>query len=291
MNDPDKTCKKACKNGGKILINCDKKLIEEKSKKIRCDILSMVKNAQVGHIGGSFSVTDILAAMYFGILNIDPANPDWQDRDRLILSKGHGATALYSVLAERGFFPVEELMSFAKLGSKLQVHPDKRKVPGVEASTGALGQGLSIGIGMALAARLDAKEYHTFVILGDGEIQEGQVWEAAMFAAHYKLGNLTAILDYNNVQLMGYVSEIMEVAPIREKWISFGWNTIEINGHDHGQIINASEKAKKIKNKPTIIIAKTIKGKGVSFMENTCEWHGKVPCKEEYENAIKVLSD
>jgi len=251
----------------------------------------MITNAQVGHIGGSFSVTDILVSLYFSILNIDPANPDWQDRDRLILSKGHGATALYSTLAERGFFPVDELITFAKLGSRFQVHPDKRKVPGVEASTGALGQGLSIGAGMALAARLNAKNYHTYVILGDGEIQEGQVWEAAMFASHYKLGNLTAILDYNNVQLMGYIPEIMEIAPIKEKWISFGWNTIEINGHDHGQIINAVSEAKKIKSRPTIIIANTVKGKGVAFMENTCEWHGKAPCKEEYDTAIKEIDN
>lgn len=291
MNGRGSFYKKACRKGGKILTDSNKNLMEEKSKKIRCNILNMITNAQVGHIGGSFSVTDILVSLYFSILNIDPANPDWQDRDRLILSKGHGATALYSTLAERGFFPVDELITFAKLGSRFQVHPDKRKVPGVEASTGALGQGLSIGAGMALAARLNAKNYHTYIILGDGEIQEGQVWEAAMFASHYKLGNLTAILDYNNVQLMGYIPEIMEIAPIKEKWISFGWNTIEINGHDHGQIINAVSEAKKIKSRPTIIIANTVKGKGVAFMENTCEWHGKAPCKEEYDTAIKEIDN
>lgn len=251
----------------------------------------MVTNAQVGHIGGSFSVTDILVSLYFAILKTDPKKPDWPDRDRLIMSKGHGATALYSTLAERGFFHAEELKTFAKLGSRLQVHPDKRKVPGVEASTGALGQGLSIGAGMALAARLDRKDYHTYVILGDGEIQEGQIWEAAMFSSHYGLGNLTAILDYNNVQLMGYVSEIMGISPVKEKWIAFGWNVLEINGHDHEQIINAAEEAKKIKEKPTIIIASTLKGKGVAFMENACEWHGKAPCKEEYDNAMKEIDD
>ncbi len=267
------------------------KLMEEKSRKIRCNILNMITTAQVGHIGGSFSVTDILVSMYFDVLKIDPKNPAWEDRDRLILSKGHGATALYSTLAERGFFPVEELMTFAKLGSNLQVHPDKRKVPGVEASTGALGQGLSIGAGMALAARLDSRNYHTYVILGDGEIQEGQVWEAAMFASHYRLGNLTALLDYNNVQLMGYVPEIMEVAPVKEKWASFGWNTIETDGHNHLQIINAVSEAKKIKDKPSIIIANTVKGKGVAFMENTCEWHGKAPGKDEYDSAIREIGE
>jgi len=251
----------------------------------------MITNAQVGHIGGSFSVTDILVSLYFAILKTDPKNPGWPDRDRFIMSKGHGATALYSILAEKGFFPVEELMTFAKLGSRLQVHPDKRKVPGVEASTGALGQGLSIGAGMALAAKLDGRDYRTYVILGDGEIQEGQVWEAAMFASHYRLGNLTAILDYNNVQLMGYVSEIMGISPVKEKWIAFGWNVLEIDGHDHEQIINAVKEAKKIKEKPTIIIASTLKGKGVAFMENKCEWHGKAPCKEEYDNAMKEIDD
>jgi transketolase len=265
------------------------KQLEEIAKKIRCHIIAMVKNAKVGHIGGSFSVTDILTTLYFSILNIDPQNPDWTDRDRLILSKGHAATAIYSSLAERGYFPVEELSTFGKIGSNLQIHPDMTKVPGIDASTGSLGQGLSIGLGIALAANLDKKNYHTYVILGDGEIQEGQVWEAAMFAANYKIDNLTAILDYNNVQGVGNVSETMKIAPVKEKWISFGWHTIEIDGHDFNQIISSINEAKARRGVPTIIIAKTIKGKGVSFMQNTCEWHGKVPCDEEYEKAIKEL--
>jgi len=246
----------------------------------------MVREAGVGHIGGSLSVTDILVALYFKILKIDPKEPEWPDRDRLVMSKGHGATALYSILAERGFFPKKELKTFGTLNSNFQVHPDKNKVPGIEASTGALGQGLSIGLGMALAARLDRKDYYTFVILGDGEIQEGQIWEAAMFASHYGLDNLTAILDYNNVQLMGNVSEIMEIAPVAEKWSAFGWEVLEADGHDFNQIVKNLGKAKEIKGKPTIIIANTTKGKGVSFMQNNCKWHGNVPTQDQYNEAI-----
>ena len=258
---------------------------------IRCSILDMIADAQVGHIGGSFSITDVLTAMYFHILNIDPKNPDWPDRDRLILSKGHGATALYSALALRGYFPLAKLKTFGFINSDFQVHPDKNKVPGVEASTGALGQGLSIGAGIAFAAKLDNKTYRTYVVLGDGEIQEGQVWEAAMFCAHYKLDNTTAILDYNNVQLMGNVPDIMGIAPVKNKWEAFGWKTIEIDGHDMEQIISACSNAKTIKDAPTIIIAKTIRGKGVSFMQDTCDWHGKAPCKEEYDSAICELTE
>ena len=256
---------------------------------IRCSILGMITDAQVGHIGGSFSITDVLTALYFYILNIDPKNPGWPDRDRLILSKGHGATALYSALALRGYFPPAKLKTFGFMNSDFQVHPDKNKVPGVEASTGALGQGLSIGAGIAFAAKLDNKTYRTYVVLGDGEIQEGQVWEAAMFCAHYKLDNTTAILDYNNVQLMGNVPDIMGIAPVKNKWEAFGWKTIEIDGHDIGQIISACSRAETIKDAPAIIIAKTIKGKGVSFMQNSCDWHGKAPCQEEYDNAVCEL--
>jgi transketolase len=246
----------------------------------------MVSEAGVGHIGGSLSITDILVALYFKVLKINPRDPGWPDRDRLVMSKGHGAAAIYSTLAEKGFFPKEELKTFGLINSNLQVHPDKNKVPGIEASTGALGQGLSIGLGMALAARLNKKDYYTFVILGDGEIQEGQVWEAAMFASHYRIDNLTAILDYNNVQLMGNVSEIMEIAPVAEKWSSFGWEVLEIDGHNFNQIIESLYKAKEVKGKPTIIIANTTKGKGVSFMQNTCKWHGSVPTQEEYIKAM-----
>jgi transketolase len=251
----------------------------------------MVKEAGVGHIGGSLSITDILVALYFKVLRVDSGNPEWTERDRLVVSKGHGATAIYSTLAIRGFFPREELKTFGKINSNLQVHPDKTKVPGIEASTGALGQGLSIGLGMALAARLNKKEYYTYVILGDGEIQEGQIWEAAMFAAHYDIDNLTAILDYNNVQLMGNVSEIMEVAPVADKWSAFGWKVLEIDGHNFEQIIGSLYKAKEVKGKPTIIIANTTKGKGVSFMQNTCKWHGSVPTQEEYSRAITEIRE
>ena len=260
--------------------------LEDIAREVRCSILTMVREAGVGHIGGSLSVTDILVALYFKILKIDPKEPEWPDRDRLVMSKGHGATALYSVLAKKGFFPKKELKTFGTLNSNFQVHPDKNKVPGIEASTGALGQGLSIGLGMALAARLDWKDYYTFVILGDGEIQEGQIWEAAMFASHYGLDNLTTILDYNNVQLMGNVSEIMEIAPVAEKWSAFGWKVLEADGHDFNQIVENLGKAKEIKGKPTIIIANTTKGKGVSFMQNTCKWHGNVPTQDQYNEAI-----
>jgi len=265
--------------------------LQEVSRKIRCHILTMVKDASVGHIGGSLSVADILTALYFKVLNIDPNNPDWDGRDRLILSKGHGATAIYATLAERGFFPAGQLKTFGNINSNFQVHPDSTKVPGIEASTGALGQGLSVAAGMALAARLDGKDYHSYAVLGDGEIQEGQIWEAAMFSAHYKLDNLTAVLDYNNVQLTGDVSEIMGVAPVDSKWESFGWNVIKIDGHDFRQIIKSLNSAKKYKGGPTIIIADTIKGKGVSFMQNSCTWHGNVPSEEEYNEAIEELKN
>jgi len=262
------------------------KKLQDIAREIRCSVLTMVKEAKVGHIGGSLSITDILVALYFKVLKIKPDQPEWPDRDRLVLSKGHGATAMYSTLAERGFFPKEELKTFGLINSNLQVHPDRNKVPGIEASTGALGQGLSIGLGMALAAKLNKKDYYTFVILGDGETQEGQIWEAAMFASHYRVDNLTAILDYNNIQLMGSVSEIIEIAPVAEKWLSFGWEVLEINGHDFNQIIESLYKAKEIKGKPTIIVANTTKGKGVSFMQNTCKWHGGVPSDEEYVKAM-----
>ena len=267
------------------------KNLENISKDIRCSILTMVKEAEVGHIGGSLSVTEILVSLYFKILRIDPKNPSWEDRDRFILSKGHGAAALYSTLALKGFFPKDKLKTFGQINSCFQVHPDKTKVPGIEASTGALGQGLSIGIGMALSARLNKKDYHTYVIIGDGETQEGQIWEAAMFASHYKLDNITVILDYNKVQLMGSISEIMEIAPVADKWSAFGWEIFNIDGHDFSEIIDGLQKAREVKGKPTLIIANTIKGKGVSFMQNLCKWHGSVPTEKEYENAIKEIKN
>jgi len=276
------------------MANIDKNELErlrQVASDIRCSVVSMVKEAKVGHIGGSLSVTDILTALYFSVMEVKPEDPGWEDRDRLVLSKGHGATALYSALAYRGFSPVEGLESFGCIDSRYQVHPDRKKVPGVEVSTGALGQGLSVGIGMALAAKLEKKKYHTFVILGDGEIQEGQVWEAAMFAAHYKIENLTVILDYNNVQLMGDVDKIMDVAPVDKKWDSFGWIVKKIDGHDLGELVENLKEAKRSDEGPVIFIAKTTKGKGVSFMQNTCDWHGGVPSEEEFDKAIGELKD
>jgi transketolase len=271
----------------------NKKILEElkeKAKKVRCNIVQTICNAQVGHPGGSLSATDILVALYFHVMDIDPKNPCWENRDRFILSKGHAAAGLYSTLTERGFFSHDLLNTFGRINSKLQVHPDKDKAPGIDASTGALGQGFSIALGMAMGARLDGKKFWVYVLIGDGEMQEGQVWEAAMSASHHKVTNLITILDYNKVQLMGPVSKITEVSPVKEKWQSFGWNTIEIDGHDIGEIINAIEEAKTHKEKPTIVIANTVKGKGVSFMEGKYEWHGKAPCKEELEIALKEIT-
>jgi len=265
------------------------KKLNDIARDIRRDIVKTIGSAQVGHIGGSLSAVDILTALYFHILRIDPHNPQWEERDRFILSKGHGAAALYSTLAKRGYFSSKLLDTFGKINSRLQVHPDMHKVPGIEISTGALGQGLSVAIGMALGAKLEHKDIRVYVLIGDGESQEGQIWEGAMSAAHYKLSNLTAILDYNRVQLLGPVSEVMEVSPLADKWRTFGWEVIEVDGHNISQIIESLEKTKKIKNKPSIIIAHTIKGKGVSFMEGKASWHGKAPNKEEMEKALKEL--
>ncbi len=267
------------------------KKLNDIARDIRRGIVKTIGNAQVGHIGGSLSAVDILTVLYFYILRIDPYNPRWEERDRFVLSKGHGAAALYSTLAKRGYFSSKLLDTFGKINSRLQVHPDMHKVPGIEISTGALGQGFSVAIGMALGANLEHKDIRVYVLIGDGESQEGQIWEGAMSAAHYKLDNLTAILDYNRVQLLGPVSEIMEVSPLTDKWRAFGWEVIEVDGHNVPQIIESLEKTKKIKNKPSIIIAHTIKGKGVSFMEGKASWHGKAPNKEEMEKALKELGD
>jgi transketolase len=263
--------------------------LKERAKIIRRHVVKIISDAGVGHPGGSLSAVDILTVLYFHVLRIDPDNPNWEDRDRFILSKGHASSALYSTLAERDFFSTDLLSTFGRINSRLQVHPDMQKLPGIEASTGALGQGLSIALGMALGARLDNRNIHVYVLLGDGEMQEGQIWEAAMSAAHYKVDNLTAILDYNKVQLMGPVSAIMEVAPVKEKWLAFGWNVIETDGHDIKEIINSLHKARAFKGVPTIVIANTIKGKGCSFMEGKHEWHGKAPSKEELCRALSEL--
>jgi transketolase len=265
--------------------------LEEKASVIRRHVLRMIYEAGSGHPGGSLSATDVFAVLYFHVLNVDPEKPDWEDRDRFLLSKGHAAPALYAALAERGFFPVEELKTLRKLGSRLQGHPDMRKTPGVEASTGSEGQGLSIGVGIALAAKLDRKLHRIYVMLGDGEMDCGQTWEAAMSATHYNLDNLTAIADRNKLQLDGPTHNIMNIEPLADKWKAFGWHVIEINGHNYREIIDSIEKSKEVKGRPTIIIAHTVKGKGVSFMEGAVGYHGKAPNKEQFEVAMKELED
>ena len=264
--------------------------LQEISQNIRKNIIEMVYNAKSGHPGGSLSIADILAVLYFKELNINIEKPKDENRDRLVLSKGHCSPALYATLAEKGFFPKEELKFFRKIDSFLQGHPDMKKVPGVDMTSGSLGQGLSVANGMALSGKLDKKEYRVYCILGDGEIEEGQIWEAAMSASHYKLDNLCVIIDNNNLQIDGEIGNVMNPYPIDKKFEAFGFNIINIDGHNYTEIINAFEKAKDMKNKPTAIIAKTIKGKGVSFMENRASWHGKAPNDEQYEIAIKELS-
>ena len=268
----------------------DISFLKEKAKKIRKSIVSMIAEAKSGHPGGSLSATDILTALYFSEMNVDPANPKMEGRDRFVLSKGHAAPAIYATLAEKGYFSKDELMTLRKFGSRLQGHPDMKKLPGIEISTGSLGQGLSVANGMALNAKIFDENYRTYVVLGDGEVQEGQVWEAAMTAAHYNLYNLCAFLDSNNLQIDGNVSEIMGVEPLDKKWEAFGWNVIKIDGHDFEQILSALDKARECKDKPTMVIAKTIKGKGVSFMENVCGFHGVAPTLEELERALAELA-
>lgn len=253
--------------------------MEEIAKQVRKDILFEIYNAQSGHPGGALSCTDILVAIYFKLIN---------EGDKVILSKGHASAALYAVLAEKGFFEREELKTFRKLGSRLQGHPSLHKIPGVDAPSGSLGQGLSIANGIALSFKLNKKENYVYCILGDGEIEEGQVWEAAMSSCHYKLNNVIAFLDYNKLQIDGSNDEVMKVAPVKEKFESFGWYVQEIDGHNFKEIISAVENAKK-QDKPIMIIANTIKGKGVSFMENNVSWHGKAPNDEEYKRAIEEL--
>ena len=256
---------------------------------LRIDIIKMLAESKSGHPGGSLSACEILTALYFKEMNIDPKNPKWEDRDRFVLSKGHGAPVLYAALAEKGYFPKEELMKLRKIGSMLQGHPDMKGIPGVDMSTGSLGQGLAAANGMALAGKIDNKDYRVYALIGDGESQEGIIWEAAMFAAHYKLDNLTVFLDHNGLQIDGRNEEVMNIEPIDEKFKAFGWNVISIDGHDFEEIFKALESAKKTTGKPTMIVAKTVKGKGVSFMENQAGWHGKAPNKEETEQALNEL--
>ena len=259
------------------------------AKNIRKGIIEAVYSGQSGHPGGSLSIADIITVLYFNEMNINPENPKDENRDRLVLSKGHCAPALYSALANRGFFETEELKTLRNIESRLQGHPDMKKIPGVDMTTGSLGQGLSAANGMAIAGKLDNKDYRVYCILGDGEIEEGQIWEAAMASNKYKLDNLCVIVDNNNLQIDGTIEEVMSSYPIDEKFKSFGFQIINIDGHDIEEILKAFEVARNIKGKPTCIIAKTIKGKGVSFMENQAGWHGKAPNEEQYMQAIKEL--
>lgn len=256
---------------------------------IRKGIVTAVHSAKSGHPGGSLSAADIYTYLYFEELNIDPEDPKKADRDRFVLSKGHTAPGLYSTLAHRGFFPVEDLTTLRHTGSYLQGHPDMKHIPGVDMSSGSLGQGISAAVGMAIAGKLDNADYRVYTLLGDGEIQEGQVWEAAMLAAHKKLDNLVVIVDNNNLQIDGTIEEVMSPYPIEDKFKAFKWNVLTIDGHDYAQIADAIDKAKETKGAPTVIVAKTVKGKGVSFMENNVKFHGSTPTPEQFEQAFKEL--
>ena len=259
------------------------------AKELRKNIVEMIYRAKSGHPGGSLSIADILSVLYWKEMNVDPINPNSENRDRLVLSKGHAAPALYAALIEKGYVSKDLIPTLRKWHSPLQGHPDMKKLNGVEMSTGSLGQGLSVGNGMALSSKIFKNDYRVYVILGDGELQEGQVWEAAMTAAHYKLDNLVAIIDYNNLQIDGKVSDVMGVLPITDKFKSFNWNVIEIDGHSYEEIIEALNEARNLKGKPTAIIANTIKGKGISFMENNGAFHGAAPNDEQYKQAMEEL--
>lgn len=265
--------------------------LREIAKNIRKGIIEAVYSGKSGHPGGSLSIADIMTVLYFYEMNINPENPKDENRDRLVLSKGHCAPALYSTLANRGYFNIEELKTLRHIDSRLQGHPDMKKIPGIDMTTGSLGQGLSAANGMAIAGKLDKKDYRVYCIMGDGEIEEGQVWEAAMASNKYKLDNLCVIVDNNNLQIDGTIEEVMSSYPIDEKFKSFGFQVINIDGHNYQEIIDAFDVARNIKGKPVCIIAKTVKGKGVSFMENKVEWHGKAPNEEQYMQALKELEN
>ena len=267
----------------------DIKSLEKTAAEIRCGIIKAIHNAGSGHPGGSLSAADIVTALYFDEMNVDPKDPKMKGRDKFILSKGHAGPVQYSALAVKGYYPMEDFMTLRKLGSKFQGHPDMHKVPGIEMSTGSLGQGIAAAGGMALANKLDNDPGRIYVLLGDGEIQEGIVWEALMSAAHYKLDNMVAILDHNGLQIDGKNEDVMTVAPVVEKFQAFGWNVIQIDGHDFEQILDAFKQARACKGKPTMIVAETIKGKGVSFMENNAGWHGKAPDEEQTKQALAEL--
>lgn len=262
------------------------------AQKIRISIVEMLTEAKSGHPGGSLSCADIVTALYFSELRHDPKQPNWEERDRFVISKGHGVPTVYAAMAYSGYFPLDELMSLRKTGSRLQGHPDRLRLPGIEASTGSLGQGLSVAQGMALAARLSPRPWHTYCLLGDGEVQEGQIWETAMSAPKFRLGGLTAILDYNGGQIDGPVKDVMDIEPVIDKWRAFNWEVIEVNGHKMEELLTALKRARQAdihKGKPHMIVAHTVKGKGVSFMEGKIDWHGVAPNKDQMQAAIEEL--
>jgi transketolase len=263
--------------------------LKKAAREIRKDIIKMINLAGSGHPGGSLSCVEIVAALYLRALRHDPTNPEWRERDRFVMSKGHAAPTIYSLLSRAGYFPREWLWKLRQCNAKLQGHPDSKNIPGIEASTGSLGQGLSIANGMAIAGKLDKLDYNVYVLLGDGEIQEGQIWEASMTASKHKLDNICAILDHNKLQIDDTIEEIKNPYPLAEKWQAFGWEVIEVNGHDFDELLKAYEHFKGVKGKPTMIIADTVKGKGVSFMENALEWHGKDPNDEQTKAAIEEI--
>ena len=263
--------------------------LQEIARQSRIDVIKMLAAAKSGHPGGSLSEMEILVTLFGHIMKHDPANPSMPDRDRLVLSKGHGIPGLYAVMANLGYWPREELLTLRSINSRFQGHPDRVRMPALEASTGSLGQGLSISIGYALASKLDGDTYRTYCVIGDGESQEGQVWEAAMSASKFKLDNLVCILDYNKGQIDGFVKDVMPIEPIADKWRAFGWHVITVDGHDIDKLIHAFNEAKIIDDKPTFIIADTVKGKGVSFMEGLIDWHGVAPTQEEAEKALSEL--
>ncbi len=265
--------------------------LEETARQLRIESLKMIHRRGQGHPGGTLSCAEIMTALYFHQMRLDPARPDWEERDRFILSKGHASAILYVALAKRGFFPVEELETWGQIGGRIQGHPDRLKTPGVDMSAGCLGHGISIGAGLCLAARLKGLDHRVYVVAGDGECQAGVIWEGAMLAAKYKLSNLIVIVDFNEVQLDGTVQEIMPVTPFREKWQSFEWNTIRIDGHDMKAVLESLDVAAQTSDRPTAIIAHTVKGKGVSFMEGKAEWHGKAPSTAELGLALKELGN
>lgn len=268
----------------------DVERLEEQAVQLRRDIVEMIHAAKAGHPGGSLSAVDMITALYFHVMRIDPQNPRWEDRDRFVLSKGHACPALYAALARRGFFDPKHLTTLRQYHSILQGHPDMNKTPGIDISSGSLGNGLAIGVGMAMSGRLHHQDYMTYVMLGDGEVQEGMVWEAAMAAHHHDLGNLVAIVDCNGVQINGWVNEIMTVEPLADKWRTFGWNVVEVNGHNMKDLLTVLHTAKTMRH-PTVILMRTVKGRGVSFMEDDCKWHGNSPSDEELVQAILEIGE